>query len=122
EYWQHQNYDQAIYPDVITYAYKDGNAVDMLREVRFFRTARTDFWDTSNQYHLAFFENQRIWKIEVKLSTRLVRKYEFTHSYSDNGHLLLNSIRMYGSDGTSTLTPLPDFTFTHDSSTNVLTS
>lgn len=111
EHSHYHTYDQAVYPDVIRYAYRNGSAVGDVREVRFYRSDRTDFYDSSNQYFMAFFENKKIDKIEVKVGTSLVRRYEFTQDYSLQGHLALKSIRLIGNDNVSYL---PDINFAYN--------
>lgn len=49
-----RSYDQAVYPSVITYTYYRGSLVGPLREVRFVRSARSDFTDTSATTNVSF--------------------------------------------------------------------
>src|SRR5205823_10211630 len=115
-------YDQAIYPDTITWAYSGGSALGNLRQVKFLRTPRTDWTDTTASTHVSFFDRYRLDTVEVWIGSNLVRKYAFTYDYSIDrdptytwgggatGDLTLRSITMYGADGTSTL---PSLTFAY---------
>ncbi len=118
-------YDQAVYPETITYTYRNGNPVGPLREVRFLRSPRTDWTDTSTPTTPSFFERDRVDATEVWVGTNLVRKYVFSFDYSIDrdpgytwgggatGDLTLTSVTLYGADGISAL---PSLTFTYSSS------
>ncbi len=112
-----QPYDQAVYPDTITYTYYSGAPVGPAREVHFFRAPRTDYSESQ-----VFFERERLDAIEVRVAGNLVRKYAFTFDYSIDripgtwgggaaGDLTLREVRQYGTDGVSALPPLT-FTYT----------
>ena len=114
-----RSYDQAVYPDTISYAYSGPSAIGALREIRFVRGARTDWTDSSTPTTLAFFERSRIDAIEVRVGPSLVRKYALGYDYTSidrdptytwgagaAGDLALTSVTLYGSDGASGLPPL----------------
>ena len=75
-------YDQAVYPDVITYAYRNGALIGPAREVRFIRGPRTDWTDTTAKTFVSLFEKERVEAIEVSVGGSLVRKYVFGFDYS----------------------------------------
>ncbi len=120
-------YDQAIYPDNITYTYLSSSPVGPLRQVRFNRTGRADWTDTTASTDFSYFEKYRLGSIEVLLDGGLVRKYVFGYddsytlvdrdsSYnwtgpgggSVQGDLALVSLTQYDRDGA---TALPQLTF-----------
>jgi hypothetical protein len=115
-------YDQAVYPDTITYAYRNGSLIGPAREVHFIRGNRTDWTDVSAYEHTSYHELYRLDAIEVKVGGSLVRKYNLAYDYSIDrlpgqswgggsaGDLTLKGVTMLGSDGT---TPLPAMTFTY---------
>lgn len=116
------SYDRAVYPSSVTYAYSGTNPIGPLREVVFVRAARTDWTDTSTPTSMAFFEQDRLEAIEVKLGGNLVRKYVLAHDDSIDrdpgytwqggatGDLTLVSVTQHGDDGT---TALPALSFTY---------
>ncbi len=121
-----RSYDQAVYPDRITYTYHNGVLIGgaaAAREVRFLWAPRSDWTDTGGPNTLAFFERQRLDAIEVWVGTSLVRRYVFGFDYSIDrdpgytwgggatGDLTLTSVTQYGTDGTSALTPPLTFTY-----------
>ncbi|MBI4528352.1 MAG: hypothetical protein HY695_31545, partial [Deltaproteobacteria bacterium] len=111
------SYDQAVYPDTITYAYHSGSAVGSVREVRFNRASRDDWTDVSASQHTSYHERSKLDSIEIKVGTRLARKYVFGYDYSIDrdptytwgggatGDLTLKSVTTFGTDGGS-LPPL----------------
>ena len=122
-----QTYDQAVYPNVITYAYNNGSLVGSAREVHFNLAPRYDYTDTTSSTNpLSFFESSRIDSIEVKVGGSLARKYVLGFDYSipnvpygggATGDLTLRSLTVYGTDGATALPPL-----TFDYSGSVLAS
>ena len=106
-----KSYDQAVYPDLITYTYHNGNLIGPAREVRFLRSNRNDYTDTSSPTSTAYFERYKLDAIEVRVGTDLVRKYAFGYDYSIDrdpthtwgggatGDLTLKTVTMYGTDG-----------------------
>jgi RHS repeat-associated protein len=110
-------YDQAVYPDVITYAYRNGALIGPAREVRFIRGPRGDWNDTTSKTFISLFEKERVDAIEVRVGGSLVRKYAFGFDYSIDrnpnskwqggatGDLTLKSVTVLGSDGLSALPP-----------------
>ncbi|HEV8662729.1 MAG TPA: hypothetical protein VGT06_06295, partial [Candidatus Methylomirabilis sp.] len=114
-----RSYDQAVYPDRITYTYHNSALVGgTAREVRFLRAPRTDWTDTSATTNVSFFERERLDAIEVLVGASLVRKYVFAFDYSIDrdptynwgggatGDLILKAVTLYGSDGSSALPSL----------------
>ena len=116
-------YDQAVYPDTITYAYRNGSLIGNPRTVTFIRGARTDWKDVSPTWHTSYHQLYRLDAIEVKVKARLVRRYNFTYDYSIDrdpnqswqggatGDLTLKSVTMLGADGTTAMPPIA-FTYT----------
>jgi RHS repeat-associated protein len=117
-----KTYDQAVYIDTITYAYRNNSLLGPAREVRFIRGSRTDWKDVSPQWHASYHQLSRLDAIEIKVGTSLVRRYNFGYDYSIDrdlnetwqggatGDLTLKSITLVGHDGT---TALPDLTFNY---------
>jgi RHS repeat-associated protein len=111
-------YDQAMYPETITYTYQNGIPVGPAREVRFHRAPRNDWTDNSLYTSQAFFERERLDAIEVRVGASLVRKYALTYDYSVDrdaaytwgggatGDLTLRFVTLYGTDGSSALPSL----------------
>ncbi len=117
-------YDQAVYPDVITYAYRNNALVGPAREVRFIRGPRGDWKDTTSSTFISLFEKERVDAIEVRVGGSLVRKYAFGFDYSIDrdpgvtwqggatGDLTLKTVTVLGNDGVSAL---PSQSFTYNS-------
>jgi RHS repeat-associated protein len=117
-----RSYDQAVYPDVITWSYQSGAMIGLAREVRFLRAPRSDWTDTSATTNVSFFERERLDSIEVRVGASLVRKYLLAFDYSIDrdpaftwgggatGDLALKSVTVYGADGISAL---PSLTFAY---------
>jgi YD repeat-containing protein len=115
-----QSYEQAIYPETITYTYHNGSPVGPAREVRFLRASRSDWTDTSASTNVSFFERDRLDSVEIRVGTSLVRRYSFSYDYSIDrdpgytwgggatGDLTLRSVTQIGTDGASAL---PSLTF-----------
>ncbi len=115
--YNNKAYDQAVYPDTITYAYYAGSLVGNSRTVTFIRGNRTDWTDVSGSQHTSYHELYRLDAVEVRIGTSLVRKYNFGYDYSIDrdpnhtwgggaaGDLTLTSVTPIGSDGTSALPP-----------------
>jgi RHS repeat-associated protein len=113
-----QSYDQAVYPDVITWSYHHGVVLGQPREVRFRRAPRADWTDTSATTTVSFFERERIDAIEVRVGSSLVTRYVLGFDYSIDrdpthtwgggatGDLTLTSLTLYGADAVSSLPPL----------------
>lgn len=118
--YNNKAYDQAVYPDTITYAYYSGSLVGNSRTVTFIRGNRTDWKDVSPDWHTSYHELYRLDAIEVRVGTSLVRRYNFGYDYSIDrdpnhtwqggaaGDLTLKSVTTLGSDGA---TALPAATF-----------
>jgi len=115
-------YDQAVYPETITYARQGSAQIGAAREVRFLRAPRSDWTDTTSATGVSLIEKERLDSIEVRVGTGLVRKYVLGFDYSIDrdpalqwgggatGDLTLKSVTLYGSDGLSTL---PSLSFTY---------
>jgi RHS repeat-associated protein len=113
-----RSYDQAVYPEVITWSYQSGVVLGPAREVRFRRAPRSDWADTSATTTVSFFERERIDTIEVRVGSSLVTQYVLgfeysidrdpTHSWGGGatGDLTLTSLTLYGADAVSSLPPL----------------
>lgn len=114
-------YTQAVYPQEITYTYAHGTPVGPLRTLTFLRAARTDA-DLLGTADFHFFERERLYAIEGKVGSTLMRRYVLEHDYSIDrdptstwsggaaGDLTLLRLTLYGADGTS---PLPPISFTY---------
>jgi RHS repeat-associated protein len=119
----HNTYDQAVYLDTITYAYKNGALVGPARTVQYLRASRTDWTDRTSTDFISVFEKERLASIEVRVGGALATKYVLNVDYSIDrdptykwgggatGDLTLKSVSIIGSDGVSTL-PSPNFTYT----------
>ena len=120
-----RSYDQAIYPDRITYAYSGGSIIGgETRQVQFFWTGRQDYTDTHVTTRMSFHEAQRLDHIDVTVGGALVRKYVLGFDYSIDrdttytwgggatGDLTLRTVTIYGSDGVSALPGL-SFSYTN---------
>ena len=57
-------YDQAVYPDTITYAYRNGSLIGTVREVRFLRASRNDWTIAPAIFHTSYHELYRLDAIE----------------------------------------------------------
>jgi len=78
-----RTYDQAVYPDTITWAYTSSGAIGNLRKVQFIRGPRADWTDTSATTQTSFHRTSRLDRLEMYTGTSsLVRKYEFGYDYS----------------------------------------
>jgi hypothetical protein len=117
-----RTYDQAVYPQTITWSYASGTLVGAAREVRFLRTPRADWTDTTATTQVSFHERDRLDAIELRVGGQLVHRYRLGYDYSidrDPGHvwdggvagdLTLRSITVFGTDGTSAL-PAQTFSY-----------
>jgi RHS repeat-associated protein len=118
-----KSYDQAVYPNTITWAYSGGSIIGSeTRQVQFSWVSRTDWTDTSTTTKMSFHEKQRLDHIDVSVGS-LVRRYTLGFDYSIDrdptytwggsatGDLTLRSVTTYGSDGASTL-PAMSFSYT----------
>lgn len=111
-------YDQASYPDSITWAYSGSSLVGAPRQVLFSWASRSDWTDTSASTIVSFFERKRLDTIEVRAAGSLVRKYALAADYSidrdpshtwgggASGDLTLKTVTIVGSDAASALPPL----------------
>ncbi len=117
-----RTYDQAVYPQTVTWSHAGSTLVGPAREVRFLRSPRSDWTDTTASTHVSFHERDRLDAIEVWVGAQLVHRYSLGFDYSidrDPGHawgggvagdLTLRSIAVVGADGVSAL---PSQTFTY---------
>jgi RHS repeat-associated protein len=117
-----RSYDQAVYPQTVTWSYASGALVGPAREVRFLRAPRADWTDTSASAHVSFHERERLDAIEVRVGGQLVSRYGFGFDYSTDrdpthtwdsgvaGDLSLRSITVVGADGASAL-PAQTFSY-----------
>ena len=122
--YRNKSYDQAVYLDTVTYAYKSGAVVGgSARTVTFVRGSRTDWSDISPTWHTSYHQLSKLDAIEVKVGANLVRRYDFTYDYStdrypghtwqggSSGDLTLKSVTTVGTDSTSAL-PSQTFNYT----------
>src|SRR5262245_58338320 len=61
-----RTYDQAVYPHTITWSYTSGTLVGGAREVRFLRTPRADWTDTTPTTQVSFHERDRLDAIALR--------------------------------------------------------
>lgn len=116
-------YDQAVYLKEIKYAYRNGIPVGPERVIKFNRTGRPDWKDTSGSTIISLHEKQRLDSIEVLQNNAPVRKYVFVMDNSIDrdpddrywkdgtvGDLTLKSLNIFGADGITQL-PSPSFAY-----------
>lgn len=117
-------YDQAVYPDTITYSYATAASTmpvgGVTRQVRFLREDRLDYTDMTASAGESFHQRSRIRDIEVLVDTRLVRKYVLAYDYSIDrdtayswgggvaGDLTLKSVTQWGEAAGASLLRRPD--------------